>query len=69
MVYGRVIPAAEPEEVPDQLRSPFPDPVTVIDPVEVPHEFGSLEVLAIFTPGVTFIIISARRDEHPLGAK
>ena len=69
MVYGRVIPVAEPEEVPDQLRSPFPDPVTVIDPVAVPHELGSVEVLAIFTPGVTFIIISTRRDEHPLGAK
>ena len=69
MVYGRVIPVAEPEEVPVQLRSPLPVPVTFIDPVAVPHELGSLAVVVILIVGVTLIVISTVDDVHPLGSK
>ena len=64
-----MIPVAEPEDVPVQLKSPLPVPVTFIDPVAVPHELGSLAVVVILIVGVTLIVISTVDDVQPLGSK
>ena len=40
IVYGSVVPFAEPLLVPVQDKSPVPEPETVINPVEVPHAVG-----------------------------
>ena len=68
IVYGSVIPDAEPLAVPVQERSPLPEPVTTMEPVAVPQLVGSEELDEIVMAGITFIVMSTADEAQPIAS-
>ena len=68
MVAGSVTAVCEPVEVPDQLRSPVPEPVTSMLPVAVPQSAGFVTIPAEMTgAGLAVTVIPVETgDVQPL---